>query len=363
MGKQKIRSGRRFFFLLKREYNYKEIKIGNVTSRPGSKQSGYLTIANKAASSINIPLTIVQGDSPGPTLVVIAGEHGCEYCGIMAAVRLIRDVRPGEIKGTLVVAPLANPPAFEERSLFVNPIDSVNLYASYPGSPEGTASYVMAHKIFSEIAMKADYLIHLHGADYNESLIPFNYYALTGNSDVDSMSRKLASCFPVDHVLEAVSAAEVSDGSPKGTSYAASAAGTLYGEIALKGVPATMCESGREGKLEEELVRVHYEGVTNAMKLVGILSGDAKLRQDQTKLSSPVLISNKSAGLFNPLAATGDAVRQGQTIGEILNFQGEVVETIKSPISGVIVDRINFVAADAFPTQKQPYLFYIAKTG
>ncbi len=171
------------------------IRVGNVSSRPGTKQSGHLKVGEKAASSIELPVTIIQGESPGPTLVVLAGEHGCEYCGIFAAVRLIRDIQPGSIKGTLIVFPLANPPAFEERSLFVNPIDVVNLYASYPGSAEGTISYIMAYKIFSEITSIADYLIHLHGADYNESLVPFNYYAHTGNSGVDSMSRKMASLF------------------------------------------------------------------------------------------------------------------------------------------------------------------------
>lgn len=344
-----------------KKYQLPEIRIGSVMSSPGKKESGHLKVADKAASTISIPISIIQGKSPGPTLVVIAGEHGCEYCGIMAAIRVIKDTSPEKINGTLIVVPLANPPAFEERTLFVNPIDAVNLYASYPGSTEGTVSYIMAHKIFSEIALKGDYLIHLHGADYNESLIPFNYYALTDNSEVDSMSQKLASCFPVEYVLEAQHAGEVSAGSPRGTSYATSASGTLYGEASLRGIPSTMCESGREGKVEEELVRIHYQGIMNAMKLIGMLQGEATLMQRQTRLFSPVLVTNRKAGLFNPLVATGEIVREGQNIGEILDFEGEIVETIRSPINGLVVDRINFAAADAFPTQKQPYLFYIAK--
>ena len=60
-------------------------------------------------------MTIIQGKEPGPTFVVLAGEHGCEYCGIFAAVRIIKDIEPETIKGTLIVLPLANPPAFEER--------------------------------------------------------------------------------------------------------------------------------------------------------------------------------------------------------------------------------------------------------
>ncbi len=142
----------------------------------------------------------------------------------------------------------------------------------------------MAYKIFSEITAVADYIIHLHGADYNESLIPFNYYARTGNSKVDSMSRKLASCFPVDYVLEAEKPTDASTGSPKGTSYAATAAGTLYGEASARGIPSTMCESGREGKIEKNFVEIHYSGIVNALKLLGMASGEPSLREDQRKL-------------------------------------------------------------------------------
>jgi len=339
----------------------REIEIGKIRSLPGTKQSGYLKLVEKAASSIDLPFTIINGAKPGPTLVVLAGEHGCEYCGIFAAVRVIRDINPENIRGTLVVFPLANPPAFEERALFVNPIDVVNIYGAYPGSEEGTVSYIMAQRIFSQVTALADYLIHLHGADYNEALVPFNYYAVTGNSEVDAMSRKMASCFPVDYVTESVRASDVAIGSPKGTSYAASAAGTLYGEASAKGIPSTMCEAGREGKIEEKFVEVHYSGIMNVMKLLGILEGTPTIRENQIKLHSPVLVSNRKAGIFFSSLNPGDKVSEGQTIGEITNFTGEVIESIKSPIDGMIVDRINFAAADAFPTQKQPYLFYITK--
>jgi len=339
----------------------KIIHIGDVISAPGEKRSGHLKVGEKAASSIELPVTVIQGKDPGPTLAVLAGEHGCEYCGIFAAVRIIKDVQPENIRGTLVVIPLANPPAFEERALFVNPIDAVNIYASYPGSKDGTISYIMANRIFTELTSIADSIIHLHGADYNESLVPFNYYARTGNSKVDSMSQKLASCFPVDYVLEAEKPSDVTTGSPKGTSYAATAAGTLYGEASAKGIPATMCESGREGKIEKNFVDIHYNGIINAMKILGMMSGEPILRTNQKKLTSPVLVSNHRAGIFNGLVGIGDRVARDQKIGEIWNFTGETVEEIKSPIDGMIVDRINFAAADAFPTQKQPYLFYIAK--
>ena len=57
----------------------------------------------------------------------------------------------------------------------------------------------------------------------------------------------------------------------------------------------------------------------------------------------------------------GDTIKRGQTLGEIWNFRGEVIETIESPIDGMVVCRINFTAADSYPTQTQPYLFYITE--
>ncbi|TMQ01326.1 MAG: hypothetical protein E6K99_00480 [Thaumarchaeota archaeon] len=130
----------------------------------------------------------------------------------------------------------------------------------------------------------------------------------------------------------------------------------------MEQIPSTMCESGGEGKVEEKFVQIHYDGIMNVMRLIGMLTGVPGLREKQTKLSSPVLVSNRKAGLFNPFVKIGEKVKKGQPIGEILNFQGQVLETLRTPISGMVVDRINFAAADSYPTQKQPYLFYIAKT-
>jgi predicted deacylase len=43
------------------------------------------------------------------------------------------DTKPGDINGTLVIVPVANTVAFDERVLFVNPLDEVTLYVSTRG--------------------------------------------------------------------------------------------------------------------------------------------------------------------------------------------------------------------------------------
>jgi hypothetical protein len=42
-------------------------------------------------------------------------------------------------------------------------------------------------------------------------------------------------------------------------------------------------------------------------------------------------------------------------------LNGEVAETIKSPIDGVLICRMNYAATDPNPLPSQPYLFYITE--
>ena len=339
----------------------KSIRIGNVVGSPGKKISGLFAVAERAASKIELPVSIIQGTKQGPTLVVIAGEHGCEYSGIVGAVKFIRDLDPRDVSGTIVVVPLANPVAFDQRYLFVNPIDQVNTYGAYPGNADATVTFRIAHKILNEIALKGDALVHLHGADYNEALVPFNYVPMTGDEDLDRKSADLARCFPVKYHLRALPASKSKSRPPVGTTYAVTADGTLYWESATHGVPATMVEAGKEGKADEETVAIHYEGLMNVARHLGILPGKARQEKQTQTFINPVLVANKSAGLFIPKVSYGEKVKKRQALGEIWNFEGRTLETIRSPINGMVVCRINFTAADSYPTQIQPYLFYMAE--
>ncbi len=92
------------------------VQIGNVKSSPGRSVHGKFRVAERAASSVDLPLSIIQGKKEGQTLVIIAGEHGCEYSGIVAAVRLAHDLKASEISGTVIIMPLANPIAFDAGS-------------------------------------------------------------------------------------------------------------------------------------------------------------------------------------------------------------------------------------------------------
>ena len=338
--------------------------VGSVTVGPGEKKNGEIVTARRPFSNVCSPVTVVRGREPGPVLAVLAGEHGCEYCGISAAVRLCREIGPESISGTLIVVPVVNVLSFEARSLFVTPLDMVNIYTTYPGDSNGSITHSMAKAIFDEVVLKANYVIHLHGGDANEGLVPFTYYAITGNQEVDKVSEVMARSFPVDYIYpmsEGRVKSESLTAAPKGTAYTTSVEGTLYREAAIRGIPATMSEIGRDGKIEKELVEKQFTGVTNVMRYLKMLEGKAELRNSARKLKNAVLVSARKGGLFQPFVEVGAMLKKDQVIGEIVTLNGEVVESLKSPIEGVLICRVNYAAADPNPLPSQPYLFYITE--
>ena len=339
------------------------ITIGSVVAYPGEKKSGKLLVARRSFSEVQSPVTVIRGIKQGPTLAVLAGEHGCEYCGIAAAVRLCREINPEQVAGTLIIIPVVNILSFEARSLFVTPLDTVNIYTTYPGDADGSITYSMAKTVFEDVVLKANYVVHLHGGDANEALIPFTYFAITGNKKVDEISEAMARSFPVDYVFPMIEAKikESLEAAPKGTAYTTSVEGTIYREASIRGIPGTMSEIGREGKIEQELVDKQYNGVLGVMQYLGMVEGKQARPTVAKTLRNAVLVSARKGGLFQPSVEIGENVKKGQVIGEIITLNGEVVEKIESPLDGIVICRMNYAATDPNPLPSQPYLFYITE--
>ena len=339
------------------------LKIGDLIVGENQKKSGKLTVAHRSFSEVNSPITVIRGKTSGPTLAVLAGEHGVEYCGIAAALKLCREIQPEQISGTLIVVPVVNILSFESRSLFVTPTDTVNIYTTYPGDADGSITYSIAKKIFDEVVLKANYVIHLHGGDANEALVPFTYFAVTGDKKIDEVSEAMARSFPVEYVYP-MSERKIShtlQDAPKGTTYTTSVEGTIYREASIRGIPGTMSEIGREGKIEQEFVNKQYTGIINVMKYLHMIPGGPQVNWNAKKLKNAVLVSAKKGGLFQPSVQIGDRVRRNQVIGEILDLDGETAEAILSPIDGVVICRMNYAATDPNPLPQQPYLYYITE--
>ena len=60
------------------------ITIGELSAAPGERISGTFSI-NSNDNETFVPISIVNGKNPGPTLLLVAGIHGSEYSPIIWA--------------------------------------------------------------------------------------------------------------------------------------------------------------------------------------------------------------------------------------------------------------------------------------
>jgi len=80
------------------------------------KQVGYLRVPHSVHRSaygwIPVPVASIRNGA-GPTVVVMAGNHGDEYEGQVLTARLVREAEPDMIAGQLILVTMANFPAAE----------------------------------------------------------------------------------------------------------------------------------------------------------------------------------------------------------------------------------------------------------
>ena len=82
-------------------------------------------------------------ESAGRVLAVLAGVHGDEPEGPLAASDLLRQLQGAPLRGAVRVVTVANPEAFANSSR-CNPADDQNLARVFPGDPAGSPTERLA---------------------------------------------------------------------------------------------------------------------------------------------------------------------------------------------------------------------------
>src|SRR5215510_3033093 len=154
-----------------------DLTVGNVTARSGERVNGWLAVPAGSDAAANIPVILINGVKPGPTIAYVAGAHGTEYASILALQKLAHAVDPAALSGGVIIAPLLNVGSFSQIVPHLNPIDQKNMNRFYPGKSDGTQTERISWTVTRQILDKSDYLVDFHGGDLDENLRRYSYWA------------------------------------------------------------------------------------------------------------------------------------------------------------------------------------------
>jgi uncharacterized protein len=273
------------------------------------------------------PIVRVSGASDGPKVCVTAGMHAAEYPGMEAAMRFAASVDPQAIRGSLVILPVINVPGLWQHTFFVCPVDGKDIHSSFPGSSNGSFTDILAFHVFEQLIRHSDYYIDMHGGDLIEDLTPFAQYWQTGNERVDAVSKEMAFHHAMPLVLE-----NFREGSGAGH------LGSAYATASWAGIPSMMAEAGSLGTLNEDAVSLHYRGLTNVLRYLGILSGDLqKMAARPIKYIARIRSEHKAMFVCN--VQPGDVVHRSQVIGHYHDLWGHEISSIEAPTDGIVLWR------------------------
>jgi len=314
-------------------------KFGTATVKPGEKSYGWVEVCMMAdGSPLRIPVHVIAGTEPGPRLTVISAQHGYEISEIEGCRYLVENLDPKQIKGTLVIVPVASPITFEGgvRSTWIDSLygDNGNMNRVWPGRAEGWITERMVWMMGEELVKGSDVLIDLHDCDTASPglTIYYGYCFNVADAELSRRTREIsvASGFEI-LVKRAVP----------------TLAGSLGQYATSLGIPFFACEVGEfygfqldaNAKASKTPVRGIPEcGVTaieNIMKVKGMLEGKPTLPPRQVLISPENNIRPSHGGaLYSNFDRTtiGRVIPKGTLLGTVVSpYTFETLEEIRSP--------------------------------
>lgn len=292
-----------------------------VSTAAGEKQS---YIAQEG--DIRLPVTVVNGVQDGPVLLLAAGTHGDEFPAMFALQKLAKELNPVDVKGTVVIVHLANLDGYHGRRLALNPKDEKNLNREFPGSKNGTATEQIADLLTREFISRIDFFIDMHSGSSNQKLLDHVYSPFVGDKKLDDLTFEFAKAIGMKHIV-------MYGDRPRDPNNSISFPNTAM----TRGKPALTTEIGHLAQRDPQSIDYALNVARHAMYFLNMIPGTVEANNDAVIYKTINYIDSQFDGFFTPLVTIGNQVKPGTEVGQVTDYFGNVMQTLKSDSTGTIL--------------------------
>ncbi len=272
------------------------------------------SVTRSAYGVIPIPIAVIR-NGEGPTVFLMAGNHGDEYEGQIALGNLIRDLEPDRVAGRVIVMPSANLPAARAGQR-VSPLDGANLNRVFPADPAHGPTHEIAHHIEHHLMPMADIFVDLHSGGGSLDYVPYVSASLSGDRERDRRACELMRAFGGSYG-QLWDAGDI--GATTGGGRTAGGAAMRQGVIELGG------EFGGGAIVNPDHLRLVERGVRNLLAEAGVTPGVAVEETGPMRLmaseSTDLFSFAPDYGVFVPAVRLGEEVSEGDLAGAVHNLE------------------------------------------
>lgn len=295
-------------------------------------QHGFLKLPvstdESAWGAVMIPITVV-GNGEGPSALLTGGNHGDEYEGITALLKLANSLKAGDVHGRVIIVPMMNVPAAQVGRR-TSPMDGGNLNRSFPGDPDGSVTEQIADYFTRYLVPLVDVVLDLHSGGRTLDIIPFGASHLLDDKQLQRQAVEGAKAFgaPTAMLMFELDAAKLFDTA-----------------VESQGKVFVATELGGGGSTNPERMAIAERGIRNFLTHYDLIDGELELPETpQVYVDMPdasCYVQSEHTGLLELTLALGDTVREGEVIARIYDMTrtGAAPVEYRAKRSGVLVAR------------------------
>ncbi|MCE8012070.1 N(2)-acetyl-L-2,4-diaminobutanoate deacetylase DoeB [Billgrantia desiderata] len=274
-------------------------------------QHGFLKLPistdESAWGAVMIPVTVVK-NGEGPTALLTGGNHGDEYEGITALLKLSSSLRAEDVSGRVIIVPMMNMPAAMAGKR-TSPMDGGNLNRSFPGDPDGTVTEKIADYFTRVMTPMCDVVLDLHSGGRTLDIIPFGASHVLDDPEQQRQALEGAKAFGAPYAM---------------MMFELDAAALFDTAVESQGKIFVATELGGGGTSTPESLALTERGVRNFLIHFGLLQGKLEMpAEPQVYLDMPdasCYVQSEHSGLLELTLALGDRVEKGQVIARVYDM-------------------------------------------
>ncbi|AFK18170.2 deacylase [Haloferax mediterranei ATCC 33500] len=291
------------------------ITLGTASAAPGEMDIGRLEVGeSRDGGTVGLPVAVINGASPGKTLYMQAASDGDELNGVGVIQRVVPQLDPADISGTILIVGIVNYHAFQVAQ-HRNPIDDTKMNRAYPGDERGTSSERIAAATF-DAARRADLILDLHQGSTSQMINEVRVRC-GRHHRMHAKCLRLAKTFGCGYVLD-----------QKGPD------GQLARAGPDAGIPTIDPELGGCVGWDEESIQKGVQGVHNVLRGYGFVDGDVEL-EAQTRARGFDQYGSPVGGLVRFKRDLGERVSTGDVVFEVTDVFGSLKARVTADHDGI----------------------------
>jgi predicted deacylase len=284
------------------------------TVQPGTfAQLTWYGTESFTVSSIPSAVLVAHGSGSGPVVCITAAVHGDELNGIETVRRIMHDLDPTRLSGTVVGVPIVNIQGFHRSSRYLPDRRDLNRY--FPGNPNGSSASRIAYSLFYGVIVRCNALVDLHTGSFQRTNLPQVRADLN-----DPGALGLTRGFGDTVILNS-----------------RGASGTLRAAATRAGIPAVTLEAGAPTQVQNDAVAQSEHGIRMLLDALGVYRQPGIRTMPTPAYYQSRWVRTDHGGILSGKVELGGQVVEGDLLGTVVDPLTNQQQEIRSPLRGRVI--------------------------